>query len=607
MSSYDKNNPSFLHNIKLREFPDVAAKKILSLLVILFSGSQIMYYALMFIYETHGVHAGTGKDHLKHGINDLETIVVKAIKKGDPSVTFIVHTPRLTGFRYEAERKTSIKFIRGDAAYFHYGKDIQALKEKYSHKIQIIHGIELEWLGTGLGQQWNKSKIFQAEGIDFIIGSIHFSKEKIAYDGSDKETALLIEKRDSVENFWVEYLEEMMEMVDSNYKTIDVVGHIDLPKLYVGSPPCFNNLNDSNDPAAIKMRLLLEKISEYNLALDVNMAGFVKGCGIYPDINILKRARALNIPVTLGTDCHHIKDFGLNYDMAISYIKEAGYTWYLSYRSGIPIKHPITERENSDEYYNYLNLAIELLKRRFSKKTPLKLPQFSFGGKFKELIEDFPGSMASGDKDTIRVRTQQKSITISDTNASMKNQVKSKGLFSHHKDQVGVLSLLFNALASESINVETAYLDYEDDGTATAFLTLSGKENRLDDAVEFATSTWQDSFFTLEEREMYPLCRSNLNSPTILEIDGIEMKIPISSRMIITRHKNSKGVLLILLSALASVNANIKNLQLGKRGNNAYAVLGVDGIAEDIESVLSRLGSSFVEASLISLTDFTNK
>jgi histidinol-phosphatase (PHP family) len=560
----------------------------------------------MFVYETHGIHAGTGKDHLKHGIDNLEEVVQQAIAKGDPSVTFIVHTPRLTGYRYEAERNTSIKFIRGDAAYFRYGRDIGKLKEKYSGQIQIIHGIELEWLGTGLGLQWNKSKIFQADGIDFIIGSIHFSKEKIAYDGSEKETAELIGKRLNIENLWAEYLEEMMEMVDSSYKTIDVVGHIDLPKLYVGSPECFNNLNDSDEIAAVRMRLLLEKISEYNLALDVNMAGFVKGCGIYPNINILKRAKALDIPVTIGTDCHHIKDFGLNYDRALAYIKEAGYTWYLSYRAGIPIKHPVTERENSVEYYNYLNLGIELLKRRFSKKTPLKLPKISFGGKFKELMEDFPGSMASGDNNTIRVRTQTKSITISDTNSAIKNQVKLRGLFSHHKDKVGVMSLLFNALASESINVETAYLDYNDDGTATAFLTLSGKENRLADAVEFATSTWVDSFLTLEEREMYPLHRSKINNPTILEIDGIEMNIPISSSMIITRHNNAKGVLLILLSALASVNVNIKNLQLGKRGNNAYAVLGVEGDNKEIETILSRLGSSFAEASFLSLSDFTN-
>jgi hypothetical protein len=115
-----------------------------------------------------------------------------------------------------------------------------------------------------------------------------------------------------------------------------------------------------------------------------------------------------------------------------------------------------------------------------------------------------------------------------------------------------------------------------------------------------------DSFLTLEEREMLPIHHSKINNPTILEIDGIDMNIPISSSMIITCHKNSEGVLLILLSALASVNVNVKNLQLGKRGNKAYAVLGVDGDDREIESILAKLGTSFHEASFLSLTDFTN-
>jgi len=559
----------------------------------------------MFVYETHGVHAGTGKDHLKHGIDNLEEIVLKAIDAGHPSVTFIVHTPRLTGYRYEAERRTDIKFIRGDGAYFRYGRNIEELKEKYGGRISIIHGIELEWLGTGLGLQWNKSKIFQADGIDFIIGSIHFSREKIAYDGSVAETEQLLARRGDRSSLWVEYLEEMMEMVDANYKIIDVVGHIDLPKLYAGSPDCFANLEDSDEPEAVKMRLLLEKISEYNLSLDVNMAGHAKGCGVYPQLPILKRARALGIPVTIGTDCHNPDDYGKNYKMALRYIEEAGYSWYLSYRKGIPIKHPVRERANSEEHYNYLNLAIELLKRRFSRTEPLRLPNLSFGGKFRDLLSDFPGSTASGESDIIRARTGDKSITVSDRNSAVKSQVQMKGLYSHHRDDVGVLSVLFNALASESINVETAWLDFSDDGTATAFLTLSGQEDKLPDALEFASSTRLGSFLTLEEREMFPLRRSKIDYPTMLEIDGIELNIPISSSMIITSHKNSEGVLLILLSALASVNVNVKNLQLGRRGNKAYAVLGVEGEEKEIQHVLSRLGSSFHEASCISLGDFT--
>lgn len=74
--------------------------------------------AAPFIWETHGIHVGTGRDHVKHGIDDLDSVVDKAVALGYPSLTFVIHTPRLTRFRYAAERATDVKFIRGDTSYF---------------------------------------------------------------------------------------------------------------------------------------------------------------------------------------------------------------------------------------------------------------------------------------------------------------------------------------------------------------------------------------------------------------------------------------------------------------------------------------------------------
>ena len=111
-----------------------------------------------FIWETHGVHIGTGTDHVKHGIDDLDAVVERAIGRGFPSVTFVIHTPRLTRFRYASERATEVKFIRGDASYFDFAQTMRSLRERYSGRIQVRCGVELEWLGTELGLQWNRAK-----------------------------------------------------------------------------------------------------------------------------------------------------------------------------------------------------------------------------------------------------------------------------------------------------------------------------------------------------------------------------------------------------------------------------------------------------------------
>ena len=128
-----------------------------------------------FIWETHGIHVGTGSDHVKHGIDDLDAVAERAIQLGFPSLTLIIHSPRLTRFRYATERDTAVKFIRGDASYFDFAARMRSLREKFAGRIQVRCGVELEWLGTGLGMQWNRAKLFQAHGVDFVICSVHFA------------------------------------------------------------------------------------------------------------------------------------------------------------------------------------------------------------------------------------------------------------------------------------------------------------------------------------------------------------------------------------------------------------------------------------------------
>ena len=553
-----------------------------------------------FIWETHGIHTGTGSDHVKHGIDDIENVVKTAIDKGYPSVTFIIHTPRMTGFRYVAEKKTDIKFIRGDNAYFNYSENIKKLKEQYKDKIDIRHGIELEWQGSNIGLDWNRSKIFQATGIDFIIGSIHFSKERIAYDGSQEETDNLLNLRGGFNNYWLGYLDEMIEMIDESWETIQVVGHIDLPKLYTPYPDCFKDLENSDNPIARKMRLLLEKISEYNLALDVNLAGIRKGCGAYPGMNILKRAHTLGIPVTLGTDTHNIKDLGKEYPDGIKYLLEAGYKHYLSFSNFIPEKRPLNEENKIKEMYCVVNKAIELLNKR-STTQKNRIPNYSFGGTYGALCNNFINSVKGGSLDCVTVRKDDRSLTIAPKHPVLKSNPK-LGIYSSHRDQPGMLTILINALASEGINIDTAELNSDGNGIAEAFLTFTGNLKDVQEALDFTKGTGQENFYTLELRKMDGISeRNNANALYLLEIDGVDIHTPVTDHMLITNHRNSSGVLLILISALSAMNINISTLQLGERGNRGYSILGVNGDFDSIEKIIPKLGPHFNEVSHIAI------
>jgi len=553
-----------------------------------------------FIWETHGIHTGTGNDHVKHGVDELDKITELAIAKGHPNIAFIIHTPRLTRYRYAAEKRLGVKFIRGDNAYFNYPKQIEKLKSKYGNQINIRFGIELEWLGPDLGMQWNRSKIFQAQDADFVIGSLHFSREGIPYDGSVEETEELIKLRGGLENYWGGYIEEMIEMVDSAWEMIQVVGHLDLPKLFAPIPKALLELDTSDHFLARRMRFLLEMISEYNLALDVNLAGINKACGIYPDISILKRAKQLDIPIALGTDTHTIQNLGNHHEAGIQYAYDAGYKHYLSFSKCIPEKRPLRNQSFKEEEYKVMNLGIEMLNLRFEDSKQRRIPKFSFGGTFRTFLEHHKNSTSLGEFEAIRIRKGNKSLTISNT-IPQNPKEKIKGLFSHHKDKPGVLSMIFNALASEEINVETAYLNPNNDGTATAFLTLSGDENSIQEAVEFVKGTGGDSFIEIRVGDNLDIPELRKGKNYVLEVDGVNLPIAISQQMILSIHNNSSGILLILLSALASQNVNVIDLKLGQRGQKGYAILGIEAYDQSVGNVLSKLGPQFFETTHLSL------
>ncbi len=551
-----------------------------------------------FIWETHGIHAGTENDHVKHGIDKLEDIVEVAIQAGHPSITFIIHSPRLTSFRYTAERDTNLKFIRGNRSYLNYPKRIAKLRDKYDNRINIKYGVELEWMGADLGLQWSRSKIFQAEDADFVIGSVHFAPEGLPYDGSKEEAQELLKLRGSLEAYWNGYFNEMIEMIESFGDMIQVIGHIDLPKLNVEVPEVLQNFETSAHPLANKFRTLLEIIADRDLTLDVNMAGDFKGVGVYPTQNILKRARQLRIPVSIGTDTHHIKNYGNNYKESLAYIYKAGYVHYVSYSKLIPEKRTIFDEHDLKLKYTILNKGIELLNQRFSQKNRRVIPDFSFGGSFEEFLDIYKNATGMGDYNAIRIRKGNKSITVSNEVPKIVRKNVS-GLFSEHLDIPGVISSLFNSLASEGVNVETARLKSNNDGTAIAFLQIEEGNGNIENAIDFISGTDSDVFRKLTYTEHANLPNFYEEGVYMLEMDGVELKLLLHDKVILTKHNNAPGVLLILLSALASKNINIIDLRLGKRNKVGFSAIAVDGDKNVINNLLSKLGDQYYEANLI--------
>jgi hypothetical protein len=330
----------------------------------------------------------------------------------------------------------------------------------------------------------------------------------------------------------------------------------------------------------------------------VNISGLRKGVGIYPHPEILRRARGLGIPVAIGTDTHALEDLGSGYSAGLEAVQAAGYRYYVSFSRGIPEKRPLRHRDEAS--FRILNLGMEVLNHRFAHERRLEIPHLSFGGGFKALVKDFPESSSLGSFHALRVRKEEKSITISDRMPRYAGG-EIVCLFSHHRDTPGTLAVLLNTLASEEINVQTAWLNSLHDGTATAYLTLGGPRERIREAVEFVMGTAGDRFLRIDPEVRMELPPLKDASAFLLEVDGVWLPIPLSRHMIVAVHANQPGVVLILLSALASRGVNVVDLQLGARGDKNFAALGVEGDERDVADVLRRLGPAYYEASQVVL------
>ena len=203
-----------------------------------------------------------------------------------------------------------------------------------------------------------------------------------------------------------------------------------------------------------------------------------------------------------------------------------------------------------------------------------------------------------GDYNAIRIRKWGKSITVSDETPK-KSKLKVNGLFSEHMDKPGVISSLFNTLASEGINVETARLKSNNDGSAVAFLSIESDNGNVKNAIDFINGTDTGLFKKLIYKENAELPNYYRKGVYLLEMDGVDLKLALGEKIILTKHHNSTGVLLILLSALASKHINIIDLRLGKLNNIGYSAVAVDGDSNVIKNLLSKLGEQYYEANLI--------
>ena len=193
-----------------------------------------------------------------------------------------------------------------------YIEGIQRLKGKTA--APVLLGIEADFFP---GQEKRLEAVLAALPLDYVYGAIHWvgdwpfdhTKGLARYEGADV-TALF---RD--------YYALVVEMARAGF--FDVWAHPDLPKKFGYLPE--RPVRDAEDAA-------LEAVAAADMVLEINTSGLRKPVGeIYPSLELLRRARELDIPITFGSDAHAPYEVGHEFELAVDSAAEAGYQTYVTF------------------------------------------------------------------------------------------------------------------------------------------------------------------------------------------------------------------------------------------------------------------------------------
>jgi len=230
-----------------------------------------------------------------HAEGTIDEYIARAIELGIDIYGFSEHAP----MDFDEHYRLSFDEMKL------YEADVLDAKSKYSDKIEILLGYEVDWLPNHMSDRVLKSNV------DYLIGSVHFL-DKWGFDNPEFISGY---KDRDIDEVWQVYFDTIEDMAKSGL--FDIAGHLDLMKVFKFLP-------------SIDIRLMakdaLRAIKQSNMTLELNSSGLRKPIGeIYPSIGLLELAYELDIPITLSSDAHKIEQIGYGYDEVVSLAKEVGY------------------------------------------------------------------------------------------------------------------------------------------------------------------------------------------------------------------------------------------------------------------------------------------
>lgn len=203
-----------------------------------------------------------------------------------------------------------------------YYERIQELKERYKGRLDIRFGVELglqEYL-----KEWLSSYV-NAYPFDFVIGSMH------VLDGKDPYYTELFQGCDA-RQVLRDYFISTEKNLES-FHEFQSLGHLDYLARYFAEELGEYHYRDYSD----EIDAVLKKLIEYQVALEINTAGYKTMHRPNPDMDVLKRYRELGGEmITIGADAHMPEYIGYQFQETADLICSCGFRFYTIFRGKKP-------------------------------------------------------------------------------------------------------------------------------------------------------------------------------------------------------------------------------------------------------------------------------
>lgn len=207
-----------------------------------------------------------------------------------------------------------------------YCEDILGLRQSFGHSLKIWLGLEVDYI-PGITSSFNSFR--QMGCLDYVIGSVHLVKPPQSQgmwfiDGPEKKTyddGLAQVFDGDIRKAVTAYFHQLGEMITTQHP--DIVGHADKVKMHNAG-----RYFSEDDPWYIALtEQMLEHVKEAGCILEVNSRGLYKGRSkdFFPGAAVLKKARQMDIAVTLSSDAHRPEELTLGLTQAAQLIESLGF------------------------------------------------------------------------------------------------------------------------------------------------------------------------------------------------------------------------------------------------------------------------------------------